>query len=121
MKIGTHIIVEIYDIPEYVFNNLVSKENFFIFDNNIQEILIKNKMNVLQKNIHHFDNDNYNGAFTCIYLLSESHLSFHSWPEHSYIAMDIFTCGKCETQKIVDEILPFFETKHFNIKILERG
>ena len=119
MKIGTHIIVDIYDIPEFVFNNLFSKENFFIIDKNIEKILIKNKMNVLQKNIHHFDN--YNGAFTSIYLLSESHLSFHSWPEHSYVAMDIFTCGTCETQKIVDEILPFFETKKFDIKILERG
>ena len=119
MNIGTHIIVDINEISETVFNTVLSKDNFFLFDEMICKILIKHNMNILEKNIHYFDN--YAGAFTSIYLLSESHLSFHSWPEHSYIAMDIFTCGSCETQKIVDEILPFFETKKFDIKILERG
>ncbi|MDA0335339.1 MAG: adenosylmethionine decarboxylase [bacterium] len=25
--------------------------------------------------------------------IQESHLSIHTWPEHSYAAVDIFTCG----------------------------
>ena len=31
---------------------------------------------------------------TAIALLSESHLSIHTWPESHYSAVDIFTCGK---------------------------
>ena len=31
---------------------------------------------------------------TAIALLSESHLSIHTWPESSYSAVDIFTCGQ---------------------------
>lgn len=30
---------------------------------------------------------------TAVGLLAESHLSIHTWPEHSYAAVDIFTCG----------------------------
>jgi S-adenosylmethionine decarboxylase len=30
---------------------------------------------------------------TAIGLLAESHLSIHTWPEHCYAAVDIFTCG----------------------------
>ena len=30
---------------------------------------------------------------TAIALLSESHLSIHTWPESNYSAVDIFTCG----------------------------
>jgi S-adenosylmethionine decarboxylase len=26
-------------------------------------------------------------------LIAESHLSVHTWPEHAYVAVDIFTCG----------------------------
>ncbi|MBM4357736.1 MAG: adenosylmethionine decarboxylase [Deltaproteobacteria bacterium] len=26
-------------------------------------------------------------------LIAESHLSIHTWPEHRYAAIDIFTCG----------------------------
>ena len=31
---------------------------------------------------------------TALVMISESHLSVHTWPEHGYAAMDIFTCSK---------------------------
>ena len=30
---------------------------------------------------------------TGVLLLAESHLSVHTWPEHGYAAVDLFTCG----------------------------
>lgn len=33
-------------------------------------------------------------GLTGILLLAESHISFHSWPEINFLAIDIFTCGK---------------------------
>lgn len=30
---------------------------------------------------------------TGIVAIAESHLCIHTWPEHSYAAVDIFTCG----------------------------
>ena len=33
-------------------------------------------------------------GITAIALLSESHLSIHTWPEAQYSAVDIFTCGQ---------------------------
>ena len=27
-------------------------------------------------------------------LLAESHLSIHTWPEHRYAAVEVFTCGR---------------------------
>jgi S-adenosylmethionine decarboxylase len=29
-----------------------------------------------------------------IVLIAESHVAFHTWPEHGYMAMDIFTCSE---------------------------
>jgi S-adenosylmethionine decarboxylase proenzyme len=31
---------------------------------------------------------------TGVVVLEESHLSIHTWPEHSYAAVDFFTCGQ---------------------------
>ena len=31
---------------------------------------------------------------TGIVAIAESHLCIHTWPEHSYAAVDIFTCGE---------------------------
>ena len=30
---------------------------------------------------------------TAIVMIAESHLSIHTWPEHRYAAIDIFTCS----------------------------
>ncbi|MCT4708835.1 adenosylmethionine decarboxylase [Enterobacteriaceae bacterium H11S18] len=40
---------------------------------------------------------------TGIYLLSESHLSYHTYPESDYMSIDIYTCGS-ECLKAVEEI-----------------
>lgn len=29
-----------------------------------------------------------------IALIAESHISIHTWPQHKYAAVDVFTCGK---------------------------
>lgn len=39
---------------------------------------------------------------TGLYLLSESHCSYHTYPENHYIAIDIFTCGRNPGNKIFD-------------------
>ncbi len=34
------------------------------------------------------------GGVSGMALLAESHISIHTWPEHGYAAMDVFTCGE---------------------------
>ncbi len=29
-----------------------------------------------------------------VVVISESHLAIHTWPEHRYAAVDVFTCGE---------------------------
>ena len=44
---------------------------------------------VLGENFHKFDPLGVTG----IIAIAESHLAIHTWPEHGYAAVDIFTCG----------------------------
>jgi len=34
-----------------------------------------------------------NGGYSGVCILAESHLTIHTWPEHGYAAIDMFTCG----------------------------
>lgn len=49
----------------------------------------RGNLSVLRSQRHQFHPQ---GA-TVLLLLSESHLSLHTWPERHYAALDLFTCG----------------------------
>ena len=42
---------------------------------------------------------------TAIALLAESHISIHTWPESSYSAVDIFTCGQNMMPELASQYL----------------
>lgn len=45
------------------------------------------------------------GGMTAVMLLSESHASIHTYPEHQACFVDLFTCGRnCSAEKF-DEVL----------------
>lgn len=119
MSIGTHYIADLYDFKYDIFKEYLSIENYYLFHDMIKESLHKNGMTLLNDMIHHFDG--FDGAVTSLYLLSESHLSFHSWPEKNYLAVDIFTCGECNTKQIIDDIIDFLKPETSKIKYLNRG
>ena len=59
---------------------------------------------------------------TAVCLLSESHISIHTWPEKFYAAVDIFTCGDHTSPERACEFLSnALECKNLNITILKRG
>ncbi len=53
------------------------------------------------------------GGCSGIYLLSESHFSYHSWPEYKYLAIDVFSCKKLKEGYInhINETFPGCEVK----------
>lgn len=56
------------------------------------EVLAKGKMTLLGKTFHKFEPQGISG----FWLLSESHFSFHTWPEIGKICLDLFSCGKAQ-------------------------
>lgn len=117
--IGKHIIVDMFDIPsEKIININKNDSTIEKWNSYIKECFDQSNISLLNTSWHNFDN---NGAFTVIYLLAESHLSIHTWPEYNYIALDVFTCGNSNTQLIVDKVITYFEPKHTQSHKLERG
>ncbi len=44
-------------------------------------------------------------GITAVAIVSESHLSIHSWPELGYAAIDVFTCGDNSNPKAASEYI----------------
>jgi S-adenosylmethionine decarboxylase len=44
---------------------------------------------ILGDQLHHFSPQGVSG----VVIIAESHLAIHTWPEHGYAALDLFTCG----------------------------
>ena len=61
-------------------------------------------------------------GITAVCLLSESHISIHTWPEKRYAAVDIFTCGDhTMPEKACEYMVSVLECIQPNITVLKRG
>jgi S-adenosylmethionine decarboxylase proenzyme len=68
--------------------------------------------------VHEFSPQGVTGVAT----LAESHLALHSWPEHGYLAADVFTCGEqVDPLALVDVLKQWFSPGLVDVKELKRG
>jgi S-adenosylmethionine decarboxylase len=82
--LGKHIILEMYGCK---FEDLDNEQ--LILDT-FKEAISKAKMTCLNLSSHKFSPQ----GVTALALLSESHMSIHTYPESGYAAADVFTCGE---------------------------
>jgi len=73
---------------------------------------------LLHIHLHHFTP---NGGVTGVAVLSESHISIHSWPEYQYAAVDIFMCGQADPYKTIPVLEMSFCPEHLNVIEHRRG
>lgn len=61
-------------------------------------------------------------GLTMVFLLSESHASIHTYPEHGACFVDLFTCGeKCSAEKFDATIREYLKPKVVNQRTLIRN
>ncbi len=57
-----------------------------------------------------------------VVVIAESHLTIHTWPEHGYAAVDIFTCGtRVDPWKAVEYLEQELEAGSTHVKDFQRG
>jgi S-adenosylmethionine decarboxylase len=62
-----------------------------------------------------------NRAITLVLILAESHLSIHTWPEENLIAIDLFSCGAIDGQRVLDELVAALRLTDVRVAQLDRG
>jgi len=62
-----------------------------------------------------------NDAITLVLILAESHLSIHTWPEESLIAIDLFSCGAIDGQRVLTELTEALHLDNVSMTLIDRG
>lgn len=68
----------------------------------------------------HFKFTEGGGGVTGFFLLSESHCSYHTYPENDYIAVDVFTCGR-DPGDVAAELARELDATSYSLHFLKRG
>ncbi|RWZ59809.1 S-adenosylmethionine decarboxylase proenzyme [Halobacillus fulvus] len=80
---GRHVIAELWDCNEGKLNDMSYIEQVFV------DAALKAGAEVREVAFHKFAPHGVSG----VVIISESHLTIHSFPEHGYASIDVYTCG----------------------------
>ena len=110
--LGLQLILELREC-----NALLLDDLNFLRDNLIAAALSMGAT-IVGQTFHKFSPQGVTG----VVAIAESHLCIHTWPEYSYAAVDIFTCGTAFSPREAAKLLiQSFEAKDPSILEIERG
>ena len=82
--LGTHLLLELNECDSALLDEMDFIEAAMV------DAAREAGANILGRSFHKFTPRGVTG----IVAIAESHLAIHTWPEHGYAAVDIFTCGE---------------------------
>ena len=110
--LGRHILLELRDCNAEKLNDLP-----FLRDT-MMHAAEETGATVIGEIFHQFSPQGVTGVIA----IAESHLCVHTWPEYSYAAVDIFTCGESfEPREAARMIIDAVESKDPELTEVIRG
>ena len=109
--LGIHILVEYYNCNKEILKNVETIEQSMLTAARTANATI------VESVFHQFNPWGVSGAV----IISESHLTIHTWPEHNYAAVDLFTCGDIDYEAGLNTLKNLLESKHYEVKKILRG
>jgi S-adenosylmethionine decarboxylase len=109
---GRHILADVYGVNAKLLDDLAGLTTLLVDAAN------DCGATVLGVESKHFDPS----GVTVLVLLSESHVSIHTYPDLGFAAVDCYTCGDiADPQKAIDYILEVLKPKKVYMKRHTRG
>jgi len=81
--LGRHILAEFYGCDFALLNDLPKLQEA------AERAVQASGATILSTHFRHFEPHGVTGVI----IVTESHFTLHSWPEHGYLALDYFTCS----------------------------
>jgi S-adenosylmethionine decarboxylase len=92
--IGRHVISELWGCDLSKLNDVNQIEQIFV------DAALRSGAEVREVAFHKFAPQGVSG----VVIISESHLTIHSFPEHGYASIDVYTCGDLDPNIAADYI-----------------
>lgn len=93
--LGRHVIAELWDCDRNMLNDIE------IIKKTLVDAALAAGAEVREVTFHQFAPQGVSG----VVIISESHLTIHTFPEHGYASIDVYTCGEHVSPHIaVDDI-----------------
>jgi S-adenosylmethionine decarboxylase len=109
--VGAHVLADFWGCQ---FEKLDDPE---LLMESMRQAARKANMTILAEEAHKFEPQ----GFTGLLLLSESHISIHTYPEKGYAAIDVFTCGSGMTQRAIEYLKSILSPTHTKELVIRRG
>jgi S-adenosylmethionine decarboxylase len=110
--LGRHVLLELYDCDAEVLKDLEKVREEMV------EAARRAQATIVTVTFHEFNPFGISG----VVVISTSHLSIHTWPEHRYAAVDIFSCGEVmQPQVAIDHLTEAFGAARISVVELQRG
>jgi len=110
--LGKHLLLELKECDKEVLNDLSFLRSAVVTAAN------ESGATVLGDSFHPFRPQGVSG----VVIIAESHLSIHTWPEYSYAAVDVFTCGdSVDPEKAAGVLIEKLGAKNHSIVEVQRG
>lgn len=109
--LGRHIILELYGCPPALLKAPEQSKKFLL------EAAHRMEATVVNTQFHAFSPFGVSG----VVVIQESHLTIHTWPEHGYAAIDVFTCGHLKLDAGISYLCEAFQSKNHWQRELARG
>lgn len=94
-SLGTHLLIELYGCDAEKLNDARQIESA------MKEAAQASGATIVSSHANLF---NPHGV-SAVVIIAESHLTIHTWPEHRYAALDVFTCGETVKPWVIKTVM----------------
>ncbi|OES44167.1 adenosylmethionine decarboxylase [Domibacillus iocasae] len=108
---GRHVISELWGCNFDKLNDMEVIERIFV------DAALKSGAEIREVAFHKFAPQGVSG----VVIISESHLTIHSFPEHGYASIDVYTCGDLDPNIAANYIADALEAETRETIEIPRG
>lgn len=111
--IGKHVLADLYGVDA----DLLGDEQALM--TLLESALMRARFTVIDRLSFTFTGGG--AGVTGVFLLSESHAAFHTYPEIPYMALDVFSCGTSDPEMVLAHMTEALQPDTLTTAIARRG